>query len=176
MDKLIGQRHYSGAPSPEIVRLRSIDADIHEETVDYFAEQARLLNIPIQIDHPIPAIRGWRLSRYGLLQSLAFDIDWDGPVEREHTSINRKGAAGFWAVKPSGVHIVEGYNPPVVGIVELSGRVVDHDFGWRGEVCTIVALFVTQHCHRHVYDALENRYQCDVFEGSLQMAARRLTG
>lgn len=167
---------YQGQPSAEVARLRKIEKDRDQERVDWFSAQEILLSTPIVIDQPIPAIRGWRLvhTPYPILASLAFPHIWDSPVERLHKSIARKGSTGFWAVKPKGISIVEWYRPDIVGIVELSGRVVEHTHGWRAEVCTIQTLFTSSPQPVAIVESLEQRYQCDVFEGSLSTAKMRL--
>ena len=167
---------YDHTPSPDVKRLRKLDLSLHESNVDYFVEQEALLSRRIPIDFPIPAIRGWNLdSVRGKLLSLAFYHEWDSPVEREHTNPRRTGTSGFWAVKPCGIHVVQWYRPDIVGIVELSGLVVEHTIGWRAEVCTIVALFTDMELAPFEVRRIEDRYQCDLFEGSLEQAARRLT-
>ena len=178
-DFVQGSLRYNGEPSREVARLRALEKEREEERVDWFAAQQRKLNKAVDIDYPIPAIRGWRFKD-GCMTSLSFQHKWESPVEREHTNITRRGYTGFWAVKPNekALRIVELYYPDIVGIVELSGRVVEHEHGWRGEVCTIVELFTDVPHVIPFAKKLERMYQCDLnFDLSvpqLHQAMRRL--
>lgn len=130
-----------------------------------------------KLNHAIPAIRAWTLSdNFEYLKALSNDYIWDGPVNRNEVAPTWRSHHGFWAVKPSGIPIIDSYIPDVVGVVELSGRVVEHTHGWRGEVCAIRGLFLLNSyqeglgftrgkCElldKAIIRLLENRYQCEV--------------
>lgn len=155
--QLIGARrpHDGGA---KIRQLRQEHAQYTEEQLLTWADA----NPTVQLDFAVPAIRAWNWT--GHLCSLAFSYQWAGPVEREKVNPARHGSSGFWAVKPSGIDVVLGYSPSVFGIVELSGRVIEHDIGWRGAVCTIVELYCVDTLTRADRARMEAIYQCDVLD------------
>src|SRR5690606_2275483 len=128
---------------------------------------------------------GWLVNDNNLLESLAMSYEWSETIAREQVTPRLHGVRGFWAVKPNSIGIVQRYMPQVIGLVRLSGIVIEHEKGWRGEVCTIDKLVIIANSFRR-YDGpvhalkplelrtwsvkdlralrqeLEDKYQCDV--------------
>lgn len=175
--QLIGARkpHDGGA---KIRQLRAEHAQYSEEQLLAWTDKWLSNNPTVQLDFAIPAIRAWNYDyRAGYLCSLAFSYKWTGPVEREKVNPSRRGSSGFWAVKPSGIDILWEYSPAVIGIVELSERVIEHDRGWRAAVCTIVELYCVGDLTRAARARLESAYQCDVLDWQgVDHLFRRLKG
>ena len=167
MDKPIGYRPPIG--NGEVIRqLREQAAKAQEEAINQAAERNLLRQAPQQINYAIPAIRGWHIDMQHHLRSLVYKNDeelWSGPVTHEPNSPVYHGSTGYWAVKPMYTHILRWYRVHVVGFVELSGHVIEHERGWRGEICTIQHLYVLPDGRTglpNMVADLENRYQCDV--------------
>lgn len=171
----VGHRFYDPATSARAVQeLRAKDKEIHESNVDFYANLEEYSSIPIS--YAIPAIRGWQINNNGMLRSVATEYEWDAPVKRNDRAPRKSGGTGYWAVKPSGFHILEAYDPCVIGFVELEGRVIEHELGWRGEICVIRELFIDKintnrllgvhdlglSVARALIPRLEQLYQCDV--------------
>lgn len=165
--QVIGTPHYDPArANHHILALRQALKQQHEENVAvHRRKQAPLYNVT-EIDYPIPAIRAWDL-RANLppdpdvfLTALSFQYLYDGPVARQENSPVAQGSTGYWAVKPRGYNILIAYDPAVIGFVELTGDVVEHELGWRGEVMVIQELFMRK--HKAYARRIEQKYQCEV--------------
>jgi hypothetical protein len=148
----------------KVAALRQLEQQTADQRLDEYIARASREFKPIEIDYPIPAIRCWDIAyeRNDELKSVAMNFYYDGPVTRETVKPGRRGERGFWAVKPRGMAILAGYTPDVLGIVELTGTVVEHEFGWRAEECTIQTLY-TIAVLPSIRRSLEKRYQCDVY-------------
>ena len=143
--------------------LRNLAVQLSEVQLNEWIEAERRRNPPAKIDYAIPALRAWNLNDNGELISLVVQQHaWEGPVNVNITKLGRRQNNGFWAVKPRGVSILLGYNPTVIGIVELSGTVVEHEYGWRAEVCVIRELYVNWVRCKFELDYIADIYQCDV--------------
>lgn len=116
------------------------------------------------------AYRGWELKG-DILMPIAFGArdnfdTWAGPVAHSDFKPNEREGSGLWAVKMHPQYIRElltGYNPPVHGIVQLAGQVVEHERGYRAERTTIRLLRVEFPLSEGFKKCLEDRYQCQVF-------------
>jgi hypothetical protein len=156
---------------------------IEQLRAQYDQYQSELLDMVVArlapkqpIHHPIPAIRGWRLDRDFYLTSLAMPTSWDGPVLRADNKVQRNNMSGLWAVKPAHMDILPQYRPDVVGTVALSGIIIEHEYGYRGEVCVIRELFMfDENQFNRSAQYLEERYECDVhlIDSMYQLTARR---
>jgi hypothetical protein len=132
------------------------------------------------------AWRAWRLGfflrRAGgdggpRLLSLAAPCIWNGPVVRDGVplpSIERP--SGIYALKPKVADRVGWQNGScwVTGTIALSGRVVEHQLGYRAERAVVRDLRLGVGAHlalrslkqlREVIEALESRYQVSVSIG-----------
>ena len=165
----------------EVADLRRQWLDIYLE--DYIAKAAAKLSeqmAPVEVDYGIPAVRGWYV-REGTLRALAFpEFEYEGPVTEDDASPTWHNPRGLWAVRPSRVDwLVHHYNPDVVGWVELTGKIIEHEYGWRAETCTIQELFlffniVPASDLAHLREALEKRYQCEVHISSRTLLQERM--
>ena len=148
---------------------------------------------PWQVPNPLPVVkwqggellawRVWRLARAqdgGLrLVSYTRDTVWDGPVltaDRRPHAVPGCGS-GVYAMKPGTRPHMSPFDWAldaqtwVRGWVALSGQVVEHQLGYRGERAVIRRLRLGPAAHRcfrspealvRVRDELEQRYQCPV--------------
>lgn len=113
----------------------------------------------------ILAYRGWNLMGDILIPlSRMDDFDsWQGPVAVA-PELNENGSNGLYAVKIEYSRLLlEGYHPAVHGIVGLSGRVIEHERGYRAQRMVIRVLRVVPPVGDIIIKALEDRYQCQVF-------------
>ena len=127
------------------------------------------------------AWRFWRLCRWYRdgqvrLASIAVRWAWDGPVFHAHAlpsgdDTDRVGVHAMRGRLPATNWRLWGTAIHVVGCVALSGRVVEHEYGYRAERVTIRSLRLTIGAHltlpqeaamRQVVRDLEDRYQAPV--------------
>jgi hypothetical protein len=135
------------------------------------------------------AWRAWRLGfllRHAggdggpRLLSLAAPCIWNGPVVRDGIplpSIERP--SGIYALKPRLADRVGWQNEScwVTGTIALSGRVVEHQLGYRAERAVVRELRLGVGAHlvlrslkqlREIIDELESRYQVTVSVGQAE--------
>lgn len=113
----------------------------------------------------ILAYRGWNLMGDLLVPlSRMDDYDsWQGPVAVA-SELNENGHNGLYAVKIEYSRLLlAGYHPAVHGIVGLSGRVIEHERGYRAQRMIVRILRVVPPVGDIIIKALEDRYQCQVF-------------
>lgn len=111
----------------------------------------------------IIALRSWRLSLAGYLQSASLSATWRrtmtaSSVPTEHNSI---GLYGFMITPEHIAHINQYTSNPVSGLVEMSGKVVEHTDGTlRAECAKVLHLFVNTKTNEicKVVEALYNNY------------------
>ena len=111
------------------------------------------------------AYRGWSLI--GDLLSPLTRLDdydtWSGPV----AFVPRMAEGytdGLYAVKfTHAKELIRVYTPTVHGIVGLSGKVIEYEFGYRAQRQVIRVLRVVPPVGDAVIKSLEDRYQCQVF-------------
>ena len=127
------------------------------------------------------AWRFWRLCRWYRdgqvrLASIAVRWAWDGPVFHAHAlpsgdDTDRVGVHAMRGRLPATNWRLWGTAIHVVGCVALSGRVVEHEYGYRAERATIRSLRLTIGGHLtlpedaamlQVVRDLEDRYQAPV--------------
>jgi hypothetical protein len=141
------------------------------------------------------AWRFWGLGRLRAdggvrLESFRAPWAWDGPVLHAHcipseSPFSRAGVYALKAPPPRSAEVHWSYECWVSGWVALSGRVVEHEHGYRAERAVIrrLRLGVATHLHvSHVEDVLalaaelEQRYQVQVNLGHVErhFAARVL--
>lgn len=148
-----------------------------------------------QSTEPIRAYRMWRLERSGTdfrLRSVTMDDLWEGPILRADAKPDERMAT-TWRIYPSPagqtphfgifayrlcagalrcrddrnqLHFHGHGGPYVEGEVDLLGRVVVHEAGYRAEMARVVRLYVanapTEWYRDGLLAALEARYQCPV--------------
>lgn len=126
------------------------------------------------------------------LTSIAAPCAWDGPVHRAHLTpgverpypgFKEVGSAGVYAFKPEAAEWMDRECRTlglVTGHVALSGRVVEHELGYRAERAVIrdlrlepVALHAlgSDRAVRAAVAALERRYQVDVAVSEFRLTA-----
>jgi hypothetical protein len=134
------------------------------------------------------AMRAWRLVTWvedlsTRLQSLSNYTVWPGPVftaDRRPDATGRAGH-GVYAVKPASrprltleFDWLSGRNVWVWGWVALTGRVIEHEFGYRAERAVVRRLRLGVNAHlafpdpadlRNLVQELGDRYQCPVKPG-----------
>jgi hypothetical protein len=143
----------------------------------------------VQVQGPLKAYRFWSLAD-GVLHSVTWQTRWEGPTLRASCppelydpDNDRIGSAtGIYCFKsPNAIEpSAAGFHPwgDVCGEIEISGRVVECENGYRAELATIQKLYVTRVDYeawtnfgwmeevRGPTDAeiaeLEERYQCPV--------------
>ncbi len=132
------------------------------------------------------AWRAWRLGfflrRAGgdggpRLLSLAAPCIWNGPVVRDRVPLpNVDQPSGIFALKPEVGDRIQWQNENcwVTGTIALSGRVIEHELGYRAERAVVRDLRLGVGAHlalrspkqlREVIEGLENRYQVSVNAG-----------
>jgi hypothetical protein len=137
---------------------------------------------PEPMKGPVLAWRAWRLVG-DTLQSMTRAVDWEGPTLSAHQEPTADGESGIYAKRDRAS--VERYYAKelaeadvIVGTVELSGRIVEHEDGYRAERATIQSLYgiVCEYealtkfgwmreqrgISEYVKTALERRYACAV--------------
>jgi hypothetical protein len=130
----------------------------------------------------------WRVWRLGFLLrdaggdggpsllSLSALCVWEGPVVRAVVNTDSVAATGIYALKPEVTDRNKWDNEHcwVTGTVALSGRVVEHELGYRAECAVVRSLRLGIGAHlalrslgqlREVIDALGDRYQVTVNPG-----------
>ena len=148
-------------------------------------------------ENELLAWRFWKLGRLrpdGGIRLLSFRAPcvWDGPVLRAHRlpSESPFGSAGVYAVKAPPSRRADVHRSDecwVSGWVALSGRVVEHEHGYRAERAVIRRLRLGVGTHLRVTQTedllalaveLEHRYQAPVNLGQVErrFAARVLVG
>ena len=113
---------------------------------------------------------GWSALPPNLMYSIFVPFAWSGPTTR---AIVRDMSASFvWSLDYGGLHSLkkEFLHPIflgnelesnfVIGQVEITGRAIEHEGGWRSEKQTIVELHVPEVRHVEPYREL---FQCDVY-------------
>ncbi len=129
---------------------------------------------------------GWHAREGGLrLVSLARPCIWDGPVLRADVPPARDNRAGIYAIKGCPRAVRRMWDCPlwVTGWVALSGRVVEHELGYRAERAVVRRLRLGVEAHRAALPVeairrfrseLEWRYQAPVKLGIVErrIAAR----
>ena len=124
---------------------------------------------------PFTAYRAWYLLG-GKLQSVTADCTWDGPVLRSGGkpddkdpmssmwgSCERNPSHGIYAFKKQTDAIYTAKTDGVIGEIDLSGKVVVHESGYRAEIATIKRLLVMPGAWKEgLLEELADRYQCDV--------------
>lgn len=138
-------------------------------------------------DDELIAWRFWKLGRLtsdGGIRLLSFrpPFAWDGPVLRAHRlpSESPFSCAGVYALKaapPANADVLWSDECWVSGWVALSGRVVEHEQGYRAEQAVIRALRLGVGTHLRVLETpdllalaaeLERRYQAPVDLGAVE--------
>jgi len=145
----------------------------------------------------LAAWRAWRLAilldedvdQIGpRLLSLSTPCIWDGPAVRAHTSPSVHEPGGIYAVKRAVVECVPWRRNEqcwITGWVALSGRVLEHERGYRAERAVVRELRLGVGTHlavrrldmlRNVMGRLEDRYQApvDVGHAEREVADRML--
>jgi hypothetical protein len=143
------------------------------------------------------AWRAWRLGfflrRAGgdggpRLLSLSAPCIWNGPVVRDGVPLpSTEQPSGIYALKPEVADRIQWQNEHcwVTGTIALSGRVVEHELGYRAERAVVRDLRLGVGAHlalrslkqlREIIEALETRYQVSVSVGQSdrEMADRML--
>jgi hypothetical protein len=106
---------------------------------------------------PISAFRLWIAEADGRLHSLNDRSAWDPgewtvaqcPIER-HPAPHEGCSCGLYAAKERSyvLHLARRFLPgaaaTVVGRVELSGKVIEHDFGYRAERARVAEVFTVE--------------------------------
>lgn len=129
---------------------------------------------------PIVAQRSWGLTGEFKLRSTFTMTEWDGPILRSDqkpkpnvrvgdSSDDGHGIYAWHIGVPTLVHNTakeQGFLGAVNGTVELKGRIIRHENGYRAETVRIRNLYLVELDGRidrdEVIAALEERYQCDV--------------
>jgi hypothetical protein len=132
------------------------------------------------------AWRAWRLGYFlrprggdggPRLLSITAPCVWNGPVVRDGLPLpGVERPSGIYALKPDVADKVQWQNEHcwVTGTVALSGRVVEHQLGYRAERAVVRELRLGVGAHlalrslkqlREVMEALEERYQVAVTVG-----------
>ncbi len=133
---------------------------------------------------PIIGIRTWNLNTDIKLESITSRSVWEGPVF--HAEGKPSNQEPEWNPVPEApeVYGIYAYNNlrdinliisvlsalRIVGIVELYGKVVIHDYGMRGEICVIKKLLIPNTINfflKHpdltkLIEDLETTYDCEV--------------
>jgi hypothetical protein len=145
------------------------------------------------------AWRAWRLGfflrRAGgdggpRLLSLSAPCIWNGPAVHEGTPLaDTEYPSGIYALKPEVADRIQWQNEHcwVTGTIALSGRVIEHELGYRAERAVVRELRLGVGAHlalrslkqlRDVIEALESRYQASVSVGqsAREIADRMLDG
>lgn len=144
-------------------------------------------------DRELLAWRAWRLARWGpdnglRLLSMSASWAWDGPVFTSDflpygSDANHSGVYALPGRPFSQIEWVWSEHCWVLGWVALSGRVIEHRFGYRAERAVIRRLRLGVGTHLKVDELsmyviqieLEQRYQAPVKIGGLERRiARRL--
>lgn len=130
----------------------------------------------------VVAYRVWRLADNGRLHSVTADQEWDGPVLRaDAPPANGKPDPGFTG-QGHGIYALRepaAAQPKqamlsgllVAGKIELRGKVVVHEQGYRAERARILELRLPKPTQRftiwspELIHELGERYQCEVKEG-----------
>lgn len=154
-------------------------------------KEANDLTVPVQRWEKQQELLGWRFWGLGRhpkdggvrLRSFRAPYAWDGPVLRAHRlpSESPFSRAGVYALKSPKLCNVDLYWESdecwVSGWVALSGRVVEHERGYRAERAVIRRLRLGVAAHLHlpkmedvmaVAAELERRYQAPVDLGQLE--------
>jgi hypothetical protein len=132
------------------------------------------------------AWRAWRLGfflrRAGgdggpRLLSLSAPCIWNGPVVRDGAPlVDNRYPSGIYALKPEVADRIQWQNEHcwVTGTIALSGRVIEHQLGYRAERAVVRDLRLGVGAHlalrslkqlREVIGGLESRYQVSVSVG-----------
>jgi hypothetical protein len=132
------------------------------------------------------AWRAWRLGfflrRAGgdggpRLLSLSAPCIWNGPVVRDGVPLPTiEQPSGIYALKPEVADRIQWQNEHcwVTGTIALSGRVIEHELGYRAERAVVRDLRLGVGAHlalrslkqlREIIEALETRYQVSVSVG-----------
>jgi len=145
------------------------------------------------------AWRAWRLGfflrRAGgdggpRLLSLSATCIWNGPVVRDGVPLpSMDQPSGIYALKPEVADRIQWQNEHcwVTGTIALSGRVIEHELGYRAERAVVRELRLGVGAHlalrslkqlREIIEALESRYQVSVSVGqsAREIADRMLHG
>lgn len=130
---------------------------------------------PEPIVGELMALRGWDLQKQydgrWLLESINQALVWDSPTMRADKVPSRANRNGIYATKDTSSEYLtiddDGSGAPrVVGVVALSGVVVEGSSGFRGEVCTIRELWLSPPAPfvvpPEIVAHLEAVYQCPV--------------
>lgn len=128
---------------------------------------------------PILGFRGWNLvMRDGSvrIRSVTAGDIWEGPILRADDeprdvvwgsgaftgeASNRDLGIFAYTLVEGAYRTVTEHSWPVTGLVELFGKVVVHDRGYRAEACRIRELWIEPDAASH-REALAARYQCEV--------------
>lgn len=141
---------------------------------------------PTRSESPIRAWRCWKLAELTrgrkkpelVLASVGVSCAWEGPVLRAHVKPydvetwdksmdSEVWHGGIYALNSAALALETAgmYHANCLGIVDLWGRVVRFERGWRGELCMIKKLFVLNvngELSNKQIDSLCDRYECDV--------------
>lgn len=108
---------------------------------------------------PLLAIRGWRVKHKNdtkvvkddLLYPLSGTHPWESGVNRavciyaaaRHAAPSESCGCGFWALSDpyNFRQEVVGYNPDVMGVIKMWGKIVIGSQGYRSEYAKIIALY-----------------------------------
>ena len=91
----------------------------------------------------VVAWRAWYMLGNGILRSVSYDTQWEGPVLRADEIPMGRNSNGIYAVRTlDQVPFAHAW-----GEVALSGIVVEGELGYRAEVATIRSLFVGRERH-----------------------------
>lgn len=98
-----------------------------------------------------------------VLTSPTYRTQWEGPLLKADARPDWVPVGhGIYAWSDIGSRSRPLYNE-VIGEVELFGKVIEHEKGYRGENVRITKLYVDRHqTDERIIKALEERYQCDV--------------
>ena len=119
----------------------------------------------------IYGFRGWNLTVNDRLQSLAYDTVWEqanmtAQCVIPHGNIFpfRECSCGLYAHKLSPFkreQYVTSIDGVALGIVEMWGRIIEHEYGWRAEHMAVDTLFLPWDM-RDRAEAFAVRYRCRV--------------
>ena len=98
------------------------------------------------LDDPVKAV--WRLGEKKVIEA-----------------VRDENNRGFYSVKTSALafnYAIDYLYDAIIGEVDLFGKVVEHECGYRAEKLRIAKLYVHAHVKPAVVASLESRYQCEV--------------
>ena len=129
-------------------------------------------DLRVEIQHGLIAARAWDIvmaTQGPQLTSLTMraDSEWVGPFMKADQLPTPSNSSGIYCVPASPTIIndlIKIYSPSVVGFIELLGRVIEHQRGYRAEACMIRRLVICKPEWEWppIMSALAETYQCEV--------------